>query len=112
MLAEHIPTARQQDFAVQFVVGHGIQRRAAFEHLEPVGGHENGAGGGIIAVVRPPDPLHQALHRLGRADLDHQFHIAPVEPQIQRSRWRRRRGVLPAAMAASTFWRASRAREP
>ena len=36
-------------------------------------------------MVGPPDPLHQPLDVLGRANLDHQIHIAPIKAQIQRA---------------------------
>ncbi len=36
-------------------------------------------------MIGPADSLHQPLDILGRADLDHQIHIAPVDPQIERA---------------------------
>ena len=37
-------------------------------------------------MVCPPDALHQPFDVLGRAHLDHQINIAPVQPQIERPR--------------------------
>ena len=54
------------------------------QHLEAVGRNQHGTAGLVKAVVGPADALHQAADPLGRADLHHQIHVAPVDPQIQR----------------------------
>ena len=79
--------------------------------LEAVGGHDQRLGGGVVAVVRPSDPLHQALDVLGGADLDHEVHIPPVDPEVERA------GAddcleTTSTIACSTFSRCSRASAP
>ena len=85
MLAEHVQRPVPRLVPVQVMIQHRVQRRPAFQHLETVGGHDQRAGGGVVAVVGPADALHQPLDVLGRADLHHQVHVPPVDPQIQRA---------------------------
>ena len=61
----------------------GLQGGQTFDHLETVGGHQKRLGRRVIAVIGPADALHEAFDVLGCADLDHQIHIAPVDPQIK-----------------------------
>ena len=86
MLAQHIARAGATGVSVKRVGHHGFQRRLAFHHLKPVGGHQQRLGRRVVAVVCPTDALNKALDVLGRAHLDHQINIAPVQPQIQRPR--------------------------
>ena len=57
----------------------------AFEHLEAVRGHEDGAGGGVVAVVGAADALDEALDVLRRADLDDEVDVAPVDAEVERA---------------------------
>ena len=85
VLAEHVERAGAARLAVEVVVAHGVERGAAFEHLEAVGGHEHGAGGGVVAVVGAADALDEALDVLRRADLDHEVDVAPVDAEVERA---------------------------
>ena len=62
-----------------------LQRRMALQQLEAVGRDQHRLGRRVVAVVRPADPLHQALDVLGRAHLDHQVHVAPVDSEVERA---------------------------
>ena len=84
MLAQHIQRAAVVGVAVQLMRPYRVQRGRAFDHLEAIGGHDQRLGGRIVAVVGAPDPLHKAFDVLGRADLDHQIDIAPIDAQIER----------------------------
>jgi len=88
-----------------------LQCRQRFQHLEAVGRRDHRAAGLVEAVVGAADALHQAAHALGRAHLDHEVDIAPVDAEVER-RGRHDRAQLPAAIAASTLRRCSMASEP
>ncbi|GAD54583.1 hypothetical protein MBELCI_0635 [Limimaricola cinnabarinus LL-001] len=83
VLAQHVERAGALGVAVELARLHSLKRCHAFHHLEPVGGHQKRLRGRVVAVVGPPDPLHEAFHVLGRADLDHEVHVAPVDPEIE-----------------------------
>ena len=61
-----------------------VARRLAFEHLETVGGHEQRLRGLIEPVIGAADALQQAARTLGRADMDDEIDIAPVDAEIER----------------------------
>jgi hypothetical protein len=84
MLRQHIQPTRAQRRGVLRAFGQRGNGRPALHDLEPVGRHQHRAGGLIHAVVGAADPLGQTAGPLGRAHIDHQIHIAPVDPQIER----------------------------
>ena len=63
----------------------GVEGGAAFEELEAVRGDEDGARGGVVAVVGAADALDQALDVLRGADLDHEVDVAPVDAEVERA---------------------------
>ena len=83
-----------------------------FQHLEAVGRRDHGAAGLVEPVVGAADALHQAAHALGRAHLDHEVDVAPVDAEIERARSPPRRAACRRAIAASTLRRCSTASEP
>ena len=86
MLAQHIKRRGGGRVIVQLAGMGGLQRGDAFDHLEPVCGHQPRLRGGVIAVIGAANALDQPLYILGRADLQHQIHIAPIDAQIQAAR--------------------------
>ena len=88
-----------------------IDRCKGFEHLETVGGNQDCLGDFIEPVICATDALNEAARPLGRTDVDDQIDVAPVDAKVEcRSRHDRAQG--PAAIAASTFCRRDRSREP
>ena len=85
LLAQHVQRPRPARFSIQIMRPGGLQRGQTFHHLEAVGRHQPRLGRRVVAVVRPPDPLHQPLDVLGRANLDHQIDIAPVDAKVERA---------------------------
>ena len=59
-------------------------RRLAFQHLEAVGRHQDGAARLVHPVVGAADALQQPRDALRRADLDHLIDPAPVDAEIER----------------------------
>ena len=105
MLRQHVQPAGTRRIAVQFARGDAEHGGLAFQHLEPVGGHQDGAAGLVHAVVGAADALQQPGHAFRRADLDDLVHPAPVDAQIERRRRhhraqlaRRHRGFDAAAL--------------
>ena len=85
MLGQHIEPATPERGAIQPVLFDFGLRRDTFQIFEPVCRHKNGTAGLVQPVVGPADPLQQAAHPFGRADLNHQIDISPVEPEIERA---------------------------
>ncbi len=84
MLRQHVHAAGPRRVAIQFARGDAEHCGLAFQHLEAVGGHQDGAGRLVHAVVGPPNPLQQPGYALWSADLYHLIDAAPVYPQVQR----------------------------
>ena len=59
MLGQHIKAAAPRHRPILVVGAHCVERGAAFEHLKPVGRHQQRPAGGVEPVVRAPDALHQ-----------------------------------------------------
>ena len=84
MLGEHVERADARGRRVLRVHRNGVERGAAFQHLEAVGGDENALGRLIHAVIGAADTLHQSRRAFRRADIDDQIDIAPVDAEIER----------------------------
>ena len=84
MLRQHVERAGAQRRRVLRILRDRIDRDAAFQHLEAVGGNEHGARGFVEPVVGAADPLHQARGALGRADIDDEIDVAPIDTEIER----------------------------
>ena len=75
----------------------------AFQHLETVGRHQQRARGFVEPVIGAADALHQPRGALGRADIDDEIDIAPVDAEVERrgadhaAQFARRHGVLDLA---------------
>ena len=84
VLRQHVERAGARRRRVLRIVRDGVERGAAFEHLEAVGRHQHAARGLIQPVIGAADALQQARCALRRADIDHQIDIAPVDAEIER----------------------------
>ena len=84
MLRQHVERARAQRRRVLRILGDRIDGDAAFQHFETVGRHQHRARGLVEAVVGAADPLHQPRRTLGRADIDDEIDVAPVDAEIER----------------------------
>ncbi len=84
MLRQHVQPARPRQVAVEFARRDAEHGGLAFQHLEPVGRHQDRARGLIHPVVGAADALQQSGNALRRADLDHLIHSAPVDAEIER----------------------------
>ena len=86
MLRQHVERAGAQRRRVLRVLGDGVDGGAAFQHLEAVGRHQHGLRRLIEPVIGAADALQQPRAALGRADIDDQIDIAPVDAEIERRR--------------------------
>ena len=60
------------------------ERRHAFKHFKAIGGNQNGFRGAIKPMPRTPNPLQQTRRAFGRANLNHQIDIPPIDAKIKR----------------------------
>ncbi len=99
MLRQHVQAAGARRVAVQFAGRDAEDRGLAFQHLEAVGGDQDGLRCLVHAVVGAADALQQAGNALRRADLDDLIDAAPVDAEVER------RGGHHRAQAARRPWR-------
>ncbi len=76
--------AGQRHVAVERLFGDGGHGGATFQDFEAIGRDQKGGRRHIDAVVRAADALQQARYALGRADLDDDIDIAPVDTEFDR----------------------------
>ncbi len=84
MLRQHVERAVEQRRRVLRAEIVGLERGAAFQHLEAVGRHQDGAARLVHAVVGAADALRQPAGALRRADMDDQVDVAPVDAEVER----------------------------
>ena len=83
MLGEHVETALADGRRVLRTEIIGVEGGTAFHHLEAVGRHEDGAARFVHAMVGTAHPLSKARGALGRADMDDEIDVAPVDAEIE-----------------------------
>ena len=83
MLAQDVSWAGSARVAVKLSGQYGVERGHAFNDFEPVRGHQQRLGRGVVAVVSAPDALHETFHIFRGTDLDHKIDVAPVDPKIE-----------------------------
>ena len=84
VLGQHVEPAGARPVAVELARVERVERSAAFQHLEAVGRHQQRPARLVEPVVGAADALRQARHALGRADLDDEIDIAPIDAEIER----------------------------
>ncbi len=84
MLAQHVEPAGARDRRILRALARGGDGGDAFQHLESVGRHEQGARRFVQPVIGAADALHQPARALRRADVDDEIDIAPVDAEIER----------------------------
>ena len=84
VLREHVECADAQRRRVLSVLGDGVERGAAFQHLEAVRRNEHALRRLVHAVIGAADALHDPRSALRRADIDDEIDIAPVDAEIER----------------------------
>ena len=84
VLRQHIQRAGAQRRGILGVFADGVDRNAAFQHLEAIGRYQHRARGFIEAMIGAADPLHQPRGAFRRTDIDDQIDIAPVDAKIER----------------------------
>ena len=84
MLAQHVQSAEPRDGRVLRAFARRGDGGDAFQHLEAIGGHQQCAGGFVEPVIGASDALHQPARALGRADIDDEIDIAPVDAEVER----------------------------
>ncbi len=94
MLGQHVEAGRPRRIAVELARLDGFERGQRFQHLEAVGRRDHGAAGLVEPMVGAADALHQAADALGRAHLDDEIDVAPVDAEIERGG--RHHGTQPA----------------
>ena len=85
MLAKDILRTWAFWFPVQIVINDGLQGRLTLHHFEAICRHQKRLGGGVVIVIGPPDALHQTFDVFGRANLNDEIHIPPIDAQIERT---------------------------
>ncbi len=94
MLGEHVDRSGAEDFGIELLVLDRVEGGPGLEIFEAVAGDDERLAGLVEPVVGPADALEQARRALGRAHLDDEVDIAPVDPEIEA------RGADEAAKAA------------
>ncbi len=84
VLRQHVERADPQRRGILRILRDRIDRNRAFQHLEAVGRHQHGARGFVESMVGAADPLHQPRGALGRADIDDEVDVAPVDTEVER----------------------------
>ena len=84
MLRQDVEAAGEELAAVERVLVQRVLGGDALQHLEPVGRDQGGAARLVEPVVGAADPLQQAGGTLGRADLDDEVDVAPVDAEVER----------------------------
>ncbi len=82
MLGEHVERARPRCRRVLRPFGRGFERRLALDHLD--GGDKQRLARLVESVIGPADALGEPARTLGRADIDDEIDIAPVDAEIER----------------------------
>ena len=85
MLSQYIAWSGRLRVSIQIALTHGVQCCHTLDNLKAIGRYNQRLRGCVIAVICAPDPLHQPLHVLRRADLDYQIHVPPVYAKVQRA---------------------------
>ena len=86
MLRQHVERAAPVHHRILRVGLGRFQRRAALQHLEAVGRHQDRFRRLIEPMVGAANTLDQAAGALGSANVNHQVHITPVDAEIERGR--------------------------
>ena len=86
MLSQNVQTPRPEIFAIALALVDGIARRRRFEEFETVARHEQRGRRLIETVVGTADALQQARRAFGRAHLDDEVDVAPIDAQIEAGR--------------------------
>ena len=84
VLRQHVERADAQRRRVLRVLGDGVERGAAFQHLEAVGRHQHALRRLVHAVIGAADALQQPRGAFRRADIDDEIDVAPVDAEIER----------------------------
>ena len=84
VLRQDVERAGAQRRGILGIFGNRLDRRRAFQNLEPICRHQHPARGFVHAVVGAADTLQESARPLGRADVDHEIDVAPVDPEIER----------------------------
>ena len=83
MLGEHVEGAGADRGRVLRAEIVGVEGGAALHHLEAVGGHQQRLRRLVEAMVGAADALGKPARALGRADMDDQIDVAPVDAEIE-----------------------------
>ena len=83
VLREHVERSGTEDLGVQFPVVDRVERCARLEIFEPVAGHDHALARLVEPVVGAADPLQQSRAALGRAHLDDEVDVAPVDAEVE-----------------------------
>ena len=83
VLGEHVERAGAEDFGIELAVVDRVQRGAGFEIFEAVAGDDDALARLVEPVVGAADPLQQPRAALGRAHLDDEVDVAPVDAEVE-----------------------------
>jgi hypothetical protein len=83
MLRQYIKPTGARWVAIQFTRCRRFHRGNTFNDFKAIGRHQYGMGWFIHAVIGTPNPLQQPRNTLGRANLNHLIHIAPINAKIE-----------------------------
>ena len=83
MLGEHVERAGAENLGVELAIVDRVERGARFEIFEAVAGDDDALARLVEPVVGAADPLQQARAALGRAHLDDEIDVAPVDAEVE-----------------------------
>ena len=83
VLREHVERSGPEILGVELAVVDGVERGACLEIFEAVAGHDSAFARLVEAMVGAADALQQARRALGRAHLDDEVDVAPVDAEVE-----------------------------
>jgi hypothetical protein len=83
VLGKRVERAGAEDLGVELACRDRVKRGLGLEIFEAIAGHDHAARRLVEAVIGAADPLQQARAALGRAHLDDEVDVAPVNAEVE-----------------------------
>ena len=86
VLGQHVERAGTEDILVELAFVDRVQRRPSLQKLESIARDEQSLARLVEPVIGAADPLQQSRRTLGRAHLDDEVDVAPVDAKVEAGR--------------------------